>query len=144
MTPDDFVDLQNLLRKRFVEIGIPEIGFDEAYLVRDTVDGELIRRRDERSTVVDMLDAYSRYLAIQDKGTYLEAMESIRSALSDDNAPVAAVVVAPPTEEGPGVTLRRRTDLGSAPELTKLRKQLYRLISQILEAPIEDPSGPQG
>jgi hypothetical protein len=137
MILEEFRELESLIRTQFEEIGVPEIGAEELYFVRDS-DGDLLRRPDARTFTVEMLKTFDRYLATQDQQTYQESLGIIRQSISEGPFPERAVVQ-PPLETDIGFSPDAPTDLADAPDLAGIRRELRRLIIEIIETPIDEP-----
>jgi hypothetical protein len=136
MKLEEFRELENLIRNQFEEIGVPEIGAEELYFVRDG-DGDLLRRPDARALVVEMLKTFDRYLATQDLQTYQESLGIIRQSISEGPLPDRAVVQ-PPLETDIGFSPDSPRELAEAPDLSGIRGELRRLINEIMETPIDE------
>ena len=80
-----------------------------------------------------MLEAFDRFLAIQDRATYFNAMERLQRQLND-HAPTRAVFVPIADEES-----RKESDLAESPDLTEVRERLAVLITQLRIQGIEPP-----
>jgi hypothetical protein len=137
MRLDEFRELENLIRRQFEEIGLPELGAEELYFIRDG-DGDLLRRPDAKTLTVEMLKAFDRYLATQDQRTYQESLGIIRQSISEGPSPDRAVVL-PPLETDLGVLPDSPPqELADAPVLDSIRDDVRHLIREILETPIDE------
>lgn len=129
MNDDDFRTLEAVLRSRFERIGAPELANDRNFDVRE---GEIVRRMNSRDRVIEMLRTFQRYLSIQDRATFESSLSRIRTVLGSDDGPSEVIVERP--DDGTPSLVR---DLGSAPDLGALRRDLDRLIGEILESPYD-------
>ena len=127
MDEDESAALIRLIGAEFTSIGRADLADEANYLMRDSETGEA-RLPDRGYQVADMLKAFERLMAIQDRATYEDAFKIMRRAVSPKNAPQGAVVV--PT---PGSEMISPFNLAEAPDLSDLRERVRRLASRIID-----------
>ena len=127
MDEEELEELIILLAEQFSSIGREDLADENNYLSRDAETGEA-RIREPRRRLVEMLKAFERSLAVQDRATYVEAFQLLNDALPTDQSPQGAFVV--PT---PGSRDVAPIDLSHAPELGDLRDRLLVLAARIAD-----------
>ena len=134
MDAEDYRALIEVIENQLVLIGNPELA-DERRYVRRMSDGEeyLPPPRDQ---LVEMLDTFERFLAIQDSATFTKAMQIIHNEVPHE--PPQGAFVELDREEGRDA---QQVYLGDAPDLFDLRRSVKELINNILEGSDESPSG---
>lgn len=128
MDDDDFRALIVLLQGELRGIGAPDIADERHYLRRDAESGEA-DFTDPRMVLIGMLEAFGRFLAVRDIGTYRTALARLNDTM-EGRGPKEALVVSDNPE-------RPVVNLGRAPDLGQVRGDLGRLIGQLLETPPE-------
>lgn len=127
MNDEELEALISLLGEQFRSIGREDLADENNYLWQDAETGET-HIREPRRQLVEMLKAFERSLAVQDRRTYVEAFQLINDALPRDRAPQGAVVV-----PIPGSRDVVPIDLSHAPELGDLRNRLRVLAARIAD-----------
>ncbi|MBY0510602.1 MAG: hypothetical protein K2P94_10695 [Rhodospirillaceae bacterium] len=136
MNDNDFRAVIAAVEEQLREVGVPQVA-DERQYVRRSADGELFLLP-PREHAVELLSAFERFLAIQDRTTYDKAMRTLDANLSG-NAPAGAVVVM----EGREGEDQQAVDLSSAPDLYSLRGEVIELIRDIRESSDHSPTSEQ-
>lgn len=135
MDEDDFRALIEVLTQELDAIGEGDLA-DERHYMYASPDGEA-RLLAPRDHLIAMLEAFERFLAVQDRTTYDLALADLNQFLSDGGPRGAFVQLAAGTPEA------NPLDLSQAPELAPLRHDVERLIRAIRESGDEHPrSGP--
>lgn len=129
MNEEEFLALEELLRAQFEQIGAPELGDPRSYLLREETEAPT-RMRDPRSRLIEMLEAFDRRLAAEDRATFDEAM-GIMSESTDGPMP-ERVLVEPVSQVEPLV------DLSATPNLRQLRSTLRQMINNLAETPYSE------
>lgn len=127
MDEEELATLIRLIGAEFASIGRTDLADDENYLMQDPETGEA-RLTDRRERVADMLKAFERLMAIQDRATYDDAFAIMRRAVSPENAPQGAFVM--PT---PGSAAIFPFNLSEAPDLSDLRARVRQLAPRIID-----------
>lgn len=131
MNSEEFRQLEGLVRRQFEEVGLPDLGQEELYLVRGEED-ELLRP-EARNLLVEMLKVFERHLATQDIQTYEESLQIIAQSVSGPSPERA--VVQQIFDADLGTLTGPIEDLSDSPNLWTLRADLRRLINDLLETP---------
>ena len=126
MEPEEFEELIEQTCELLRAAGVGELADRERYTVRDPEEvGPRALPSDRQLT--EMLVAFERHLAILDRETFRNAMETVNEAIVDGELEDAVFV--PTTQEGEGPSFRFR----DAPELHALRVRVKALIKRLLE-----------
>ncbi len=128
MDDDDFRALIELLQAQLREVGAAELADDRHYLRTDG-DGEEARLFDPQKRLIQMLSAFERKLAVEDRNTYDKALERMDRTLRGEG-PRGAVFERARDEDRAAI----RIDLSQAPDLRELRDQISHLIGQLMES----------
>ena len=117
-----------MLARELREIGAGDIADERNYLRLDGDDGEA-RLHDPQKRLVEMLKAFERKLAVEDRDTYDTALTRMNETLRGEGPRGATVELG--LDEDRDV---RIADLGKAPMLGEVRRETNRLIGQLLES----------
>jgi hypothetical protein len=125
MEEEEIEGLVVLVTNQMREVGAAELADESNYLIRESETSE-VRVLEPRERLVDMLKAFDRFLAIQDRQTYVNAFRIMNRALSEERAPKGAFVL--PT---PGSREVAPVDLSNAPDLSELRARVRNLAARL-------------
>ena len=128
MDDDDFRDLIALVEGELREIGAGGIADPRHYLT-DPDDGGERRLLDPQKHLVELLAAFERKLAVEDRGVFVAALERINMTLRDGGIQGAVLELA--SEED---RKTRVLDLSRAPDLSELRQETLSLIGNLIES----------
>ena len=128
MDDDDYRALIDMLARELRAIGAGDIADERNYLRPAAEDGEA-RLHDPQQRLVEMLKAFERKLAIEDRETYDIALKRMNETLRGEG-PRGAIVELGLDEDREA----RIADLAHAPELGQVRRETNRLIGQLLES----------
>lgn len=136
MDDDDFLAIIAVLETRLRDADAGDIADPRHYLDRDPETGEA-RMPEPRKRLIEMLLAFDRFLAVRDRQTFKESMESLRRSLgrTADFGLQDVVVVSDDVRAHP-------VSLSETPDLSELRSDLQRLVGQLIETPY--PPRPTG
>ena len=126
MDTTDYRELVELLQHQLREAGAGELADIRLYAVREAGTGD-IRLVSPREQAIAMLEAFDRYLSIRDRRTFSNALARINETLAEPAVKDAGFV--PLSEAVADSTFT----LGTAPDLSTLRKDLQVLIGQLQE-----------
>jgi hypothetical protein len=134
---DDFRALIEVLAQQLAAIGEGDIA-DERHYVQSFGDPDTeARLLQPREHLIAMLEAFERFLSVQDRATYTESLADLSQFLAD-SGPRAAFI------EQAGITPEANPlRLSDAPDLASVRHDVLHLIHAIREDGGERPrSGP--
>jgi hypothetical protein len=120
----EYRDLIKLVTDQLTAVGAADIAEERHYVVNDP-DTDERRMVEPRFQLIAMLQAFERFLAIQDRGTY-DAASQLFNEWVPDRGPRAVIFV--PTE---GTADVNPVNLASAPDLAEVRENLRDLIDQL-------------
>ncbi len=124
MEDDDYHELIKLVADRLTAVGAGDIADERHYIINDP-DTDERRILGPRYQLIAMLQAFERFLAIQDRGTY-DAAFRLFNEWAPDRGPRTVTFV--PTE---GAADINPVDLASAPDLSEVRDNLRELIYRL-------------
>jgi len=124
MEDDEYRALIVLVADQLAAAGAPDIA-DERHYVIDDPDTDERRMLSPRDHLIAMLQAFERFLTIQDRATYNAAFQ-LFNQWAPDRAPRAVTFV--PIE---GTADISPVNLASAPDLAEVRENLLDLIHQL-------------
>ncbi len=133
MDDDDYRALIAIVAEELRASGAADLSDERHYSRADEETGEA-RLLTPQRRLTEMLEAFGRYLAVQDRETYHTALSSIAEAVEGE-APRRATVVLT-TDDAP-----REIDLSQAPDLAAIRKDLERVIIRLLDGDLRPGSG---
>lgn len=133
MDEDDLRELIAALEEQFRSIGRPDLANDTFYVERNPESGEA-RLPSPMQRLIMMIEAFDRFLSIQDRMTYVRAMERLLTQFGGE-APSGAFVVSTAERDD----TFSQSNLANAPDLTEVRKSIALLIRQIRVQDIEPP-----
>lgn len=128
MDDDDFRELIEVLARELRAVGAGDIADERHYLQSETEDGEA-RLYDPQTRLIEMLKAFERKLAVEDRATYDIALGRLNDALLGE-APRGAEVELGLDEDREA----RFIDLALAPDLSEVRQMSNDLIGQLIES----------
>lgn len=134
MDDEDFLDLIEVLEREFSEAGAEELADERLYTVPDVETGER-RLLEPRKRLYEMLRAFERKLAIEDRATFNDAMGRLAENL-DGRGPdrVTYEIAEDDDRESLSVDLSRAAPLG---ELRDRIARLAQIIATIEPLPGE-------
>lgn len=135
MDDDDFRALIAVVAGELRASGAADIADGRHYSKLDEETGEA-RLLEPQLRLVEMLKAFDRFLAIQDRNTYNAAILSISQSVESESPRRATVTLT--TDGAP-----HEVDLSTAPDLKPIREDLQRLIRRILDGDLR-PDGELG
>jgi len=122
---DDYRALIAIVAEELRASGAADIADERHYVTTDEETDEA-RLLEPQRRLFEMLKAFERFLAIQDRGTYRAALSSIARSVEGE-APRRATVLLT-ADDG-----QREVDLSEAPDLAPVRRDLRRLIARLVE-----------
>lgn len=125
MDEEDFRELIEVVAEELTLSGAPDLADERHYTVVDDEAGEP-KLYDPLKRLIEMLGAFERYVAIQDRNVAETSLAIIRRAVSGDVPSRAAVELA--DDRGP-----REIDLADAPDLAEVRDDITRIIHRLME-----------
>lgn len=125
MNEDDYRALIDLVFEELTRSGAPEIADERNYTRTDPETGET-ELYDPMKRLIEMLRAFERHVATQDRSVAETALAVIRRAGRGDGPARATVVLA--DDGGP-----REIDLADAPDYSQVRKDITRIINRLME-----------
>jgi len=125
MNDEDFRALIAVLEEQFRSIDASDLADEAHYIQQDSESGEGFLLPPQRR-LVHMLEAFDRFLAIQDRATFMDAMQRLRQH-SEGEGPSRVVVIPSGEDEASRVFI----NLAEAPNLSDIRGPLADLIRQI-------------
>ncbi|MDR3525574.1 MAG: hypothetical protein P4L66_15900 [Acetobacteraceae bacterium] len=128
MDDDDFRALIAVLEQELRGAGATDIA-DPRHYLRPGIEGGEARLLNPQERLVEMLAAFERKLAMEDRATYHKALARMNEALDSDGPQGAVFELVREQERTPIVV-----DLGDAPELGELRDEIGLLITRLLES----------
>jgi hypothetical protein len=132
MEDDEYRDLIKMVAEQLILVGASDIA-DERHYVVDDVDTDERRLVEPRRQLIGMLQAFERFLAIQDKATYDAAFQLFNEQIPE-GGPRAAIFL--PTE---GSVEMNPRNFATAPDLSEVRWSLRGLIDQLKRDPEPTP-----
>jgi hypothetical protein len=130
---DDYRALIVIVSEELRASGAADLADERHYAKADEDTGET-RLLDPPRRLIEMLEAFERFLAIQDREIYRAALTSIARTVEGE-APRRATVVLT-TDDVP-----REVDLSETPDLSTIRKDLRRLIIRLLDGDLRHGGG---
>ena len=127
MDDEDFRALIKLLQGELRAAGAADIADERHYFRLDVEVGEP-RLHDPQKRLIEMLRAFERKLAVEDRETYHRALGRMNDTLPGEGPKGAVLELARETDRDAVII-----DLGAAPELGELRREAHRLIEGLLE-----------
>lgn len=132
MREEDFREVVHAIQRQLQLAGVPEIGAIENYQLEDE------RRIGSKDLAIQMLKAFELHLATLDGATYKKSITKVRATLPRRRGPSNAVI-AIGEEAGSLTGAPTVVELSQLPRLTRLRKSVRRLASDLAEEPYEGP-----
>ena len=125
MDEEDYRALIDLIAGELAQSGAPDIADERHYTRTDPETGEA-ELYDPLKRLIEMLRAFERHVAIQDRSVAETALAVIRRAGRGEGPTRATVVLA--DDGGP-----REVDLAEAPDLSQVREDITRIIHRLME-----------
>jgi hypothetical protein len=129
---DDFRAVIDALADELRSVGAPDIADPRHYGDEDPETGER-RLINPQRRLVEMLNGFERFLAIQDRQTYEKAMARMANTLGGEGPKAASVIQ---TTDGEP----REYFLYEAPDLREVRNDVLTLIGRLLDGDLR-PGG---
>jgi hypothetical protein len=126
MDEEDYRALVEVMESELRGIGAEDVA-DERHYVRTDPETSEMRLLDPRERLIEMLRAFGRLLAIEDRAIYHRALGRMNERLNGDGPRGAVVARTTDDREAPPI------DLGAAPELGMVRAELASLIGRLLD-----------
>lgn len=127
MDDEDFRSLLALTQRELLAVGGGDIS-DQSHYMFPSEDGEY-RLMEPSARLIHMLQALDRKMSLQSRETFDKAMTNLHEAI--DGEPPQFALVELPREEG---WKDDKVNLGNAPDLGDVRRNLSQLIGQLLES----------
>lgn len=125
MDEEDFRALIEVVAEELSLCGAADLADERHYTVINSETG-VPRLYDPLKHLIEMLSAFERFIAIQDRGVAETSLAEIRRAVRGDSPSCAAVELA--DDRGP-----REIDLAEAPDLAELREEVTRIVYRLME-----------
>ncbi len=125
MDDEDFRALIEVVAEELSLSGAPDLADERHYTVTNPETGE-IELYDPQKRLIEMLNAFERHLAIQDRSVAETSLNVIRRMVLGEGPSRAAVELA--DDRGP-----REIDLADAPDLAELRHDITRIVHRLME-----------
>lgn len=133
MDDEDYQALVTEVTAQLKSIGAADIADDQHYVDVNPETGEA-RLLSPKKRLFLMLQAFDRYLAIQDRSTFEKAQAIFRDSL--DEGQMLSAVYLIPTEDGS----EHEVDLSKAPDLSEVREQLSALTRELFRIDRDPPT----
>lgn len=128
MDDDDFRALIEVLARELRAVGAGDIADERHYLQPETEDGEA-RLYDPQRRLVEMLKAFERKLAVEDRATYDTALSRLNDTIRGEALRGAEVELGLDEDRE-----ARFIDLALAPDLSEARQMNSDLVGQLIES----------
>lgn len=132
MDVDDYRELIEVLVQELRSSGAADIADERHYVEFDIETGET-RLLNPQHRLIEMLKAFERFLAIQDRKVYHDALISIARTIEGEPPQRATVVLT--TDDA-----LREVDLSETPDLSPIREDLQRFVIRLLDGDLR-PGG---
>ena len=133
MDDDDFRTLIELLKARLRAVGADDIA-DTRHYRDETDEDEEPRLLAPQKLLVEMLRAFDRRLASEDRNVYRDALDRMGQTLRGEGPKRAVLVLTGEVDRE-----AEEIDLGRAPDLSLVRKQVQLLIDRIADSRLLPP-----
>lgn len=125
MDEEDFRGLIELVAEELTLSGAADLADERHYTITDRETGET-KLLDPTKRLVEMLRAFERYVAIQDRTVAEASLVAIQDAVRDEGPTRAVVELA--DDRGP-----REVNLAEAPDLAEVRRDINHIINRLME-----------
>ncbi|MBB3937988.1 hypothetical protein [Aureimonas phyllosphaerae] len=125
MDEEDFRALIELVAEELTLSGAADLADERHYTVTDLETGET-KLSDPPKRLVEMLSAFERYIAIQDRTVAEASLARILGAVRNEGP--TRVVVELADDRGP-----REINLAEAPDLAEVRHDINHIINRLME-----------
>ena len=130
MDEEDFRALIEVVAEEFALSGAPDLADERHYTMTDPEGGEP-ELYDPLKRLIEMLSAFERYVAIQDRSVAETSLAVICRAVRGDGPTRAVVELV--NDRGP-----REIDLAEAPDLAEVRQDINYIIHRLMEDGFRD------
>ncbi|HEX5182009.1 MAG TPA: hypothetical protein VFW19_02535 [Allosphingosinicella sp.] len=133
MDDDDYRALIEVVADELTRSGAPDIADENHYSWTDPDTGEA-KLFEPRKRLIMMLQAFDRFVAIQDRALLTRSLATIQRGVRSDGP--QRVVVALADDDG-----AREIDLADAPDFADVREGINNVIGRLLEDRFRYPEG---